>query len=144
MSWDFTDEPLTESVGGYTTKPFSANGDETPSDTTIDPPSTTPNNPSVEDLMALGEDFTSEYTGDYVPGLRDTPHDRDEYEDKTRRGMAYSLVGILALIVIGVFASLWFGGVSVKDVAEFGFILGPIVALVSAATGFYYGSSQTK
>lgn len=33
-----------------------------------------------------------------------------------------------------------FGIIAVDEIKEFGVILGPLVALVSAATGFYYGT----
>lgn len=33
-----------------------------------------------------------------------------------------------------------FGIIAVDEIKEFGVILGPLVALVSAATGFYYGN----
>ena len=33
-----------------------------------------------------------------------------------------------------------FGIITVDEIKEFGVILGPLVALVSAATGFYYGT----
>lgn len=33
-----------------------------------------------------------------------------------------------------------FGVIAVDEIKEFSVILGPLVALVSAATGFYYGT----
>ena len=37
-------------------------------------------------------------------------------------------------------AGVVFGVIPVDEIEEFGVILGPLVALVSAATGFYYAT----
>ena len=37
---------------------------------------------------------------------------------------------------------LYCGSIKVGDLKEFGVILGPVVTLVSAATGFYYGTKS--
>ncbi len=67
-------------------------------------------------------------------------YDPRPLEDKARRRIAYLLIALLALVVIALLAMVVFDVISVEDIKEFGVILGPLVALVSAATGFYYGT----
>ena len=47
---------------------------------------------------------------------------------------------LLALLVIALLAMVVFDIITVDEIKEFGVILGPLVALVSEATGFYYGT----
>lgn len=61
-------------------------------------------------------------------------------EDQARRIIAYFLIGLLAMVVLGLLAMVVLGIIAVDEIKEFGVILGPLVALVSAATGFYYGT----
>lgn len=61
-------------------------------------------------------------------------------EDQARRTIAYILIGLLAVVVLGLLAMVVFGTIAIDEIKDFGVILGPLVALVSAATGFYYGT----
>lgn len=77
-----------------------------------------------------------------------TPRSGDKYdsrpqEDQARRIIAYFLIGLLAIVVLGLLAMVVLGIIAVDEIKEFGVILGPLVALVSAATGFYYGTKES-
>ena len=61
-------------------------------------------------------------------------------EDRARRIIAYALIGLLAFVVLGLLGMVVSRIIAVGEIKEFGVILGPLVALVSAATGFYYGN----
>lgn len=63
-------------------------------------------------------------------------------EDGARRTIAYALVGLLAIIVFAVLLLLAFGVVEVTELKDFSVLLGPVITLVSAATGFYYGTKS--
>ena len=67
-------------------------------------------------------------------------YDPRPLEDKARRRIAYLLIALLALLGIALLARVVFDIITVDEIKEFGVILGPLVALVSAATGFYYGT----
>lgn len=67
-------------------------------------------------------------------------YDPRPLEDKARRRIAYFLIALLALLIIALLAMVVFDIITVDEIKEFGVILGPLVALVSAATGFYYGT----
>ncbi len=68
------------------------------------------------------------------------PYDPRPQEDKARRNIAYALIGLLFLVVFAIIGLVAMGGIEVVDIKEFSVIIGPLVALVSAATGFYYGN----
>ena len=79
----------------------------------------------------------------HVPDSRGgTIYDPRPPEDKARRRIAYLLIALLALLIIALLAMVVFGIITVGDIKEFGAILGPLVALVSAATGFYYATKR--
>lgn len=79
---------------------------------------------------------TPEIRGDYDPG---------RYQDATRSYIAYWLLGLLTLMVAGGFGMLLIVPTvtfeNLKSILEL--VFGPIVALVSAATGFYFGAQQS-
>lgn len=70
------------------------------------------------------------------------PYDPRPHEDAARRNIAYLLIGLLWLIVAGCLLLISFGVIDMDHIKEFSIILGPVVALVSAATGFYYGTKS--
>ena len=72
------------------------------------------------------------------------PYDPRPQEDSARRRIAYLLIWLLWLIVLGMLLMLYCGSIEVEDLKEFSIILGPIVTLVSAATGFYYGTKSNS
>ncbi len=88
-------------------------------------------------------------SAEYYSGDRDVKYEvGDEYdprphEDAARRNIAYLLIGLLWVIVLGIFILLMFDCIALIDIKEFAVLLGPIVALVSAATGFYYGTKNS-
>ena len=69
-------------------------------------------------------------------------YDPRPLEDKARRRIAYLLIALLALMIVALLAGVVVGVIPVSEMKEFGVILGPLVALVSAATGFYFASKR--
>ena len=71
-------------------------------------------------------------------------YDPAQYQDTTRSYIAYWLLLLLTLLILSTFGSLFVIQTitfeNVKSIIEL--ILGPIIALVSAATGFYFGAQQ--
>jgi hypothetical protein len=101
---------------------------------------------SNEDTASNSLDFTGDRTTtDQVtaPQVGDK-YDPRPHEDGARRTIAYLLIGLLWLIVSGILILLGFGTISVDNIKEFGVILSPIITLVSAATGFYYGTKSNS
>ncbi len=85
-----------------------------------------------------------------APGLNkpaeEGGYDPDRYRDTTRSYIAYWLLFLLTLVILGSFASL---ATLERDKLSFEnlrglleLIFGPLVALVSAATGFYFGAQS--
>jgi hypothetical protein len=71
-------------------------------------------------------------------------YDPGRYQDATRSYIAYWLLTLLTLMVLGGFGMLF----ALEEVtfehlkSILDLVFGPIVALVSAATGFYFGAQQ--
>ena len=79
----------------------------------------------------------------HVPAPRGgKTYDPRPLEDKARRRIAYLLIALLALVIVALLAGVVFGVIPVSETKEFDVILGPLVALVSAATGFYFASKR--
>ncbi len=70
-------------------------------------------------------------------------YDPRRQEDGARKAIAYGLISLLWLVVGAMFLLIAFGRIAVADIKEFAVVLGPVVTLVSAATGFYYGTKST-
>jgi hypothetical protein len=88
-------------------------------------------------------DLTGDRTvSDQVPATQFRDYDPRPQEDGARRTIAYLLIGLLGFVVSGMLILLWFRIIDVDHSKEFGVILNPIIALVSAATGFYYGTKS--
>ena len=79
----------------------------------------------------------------HVPAPRGgKTYDPRPLEDKARRRIAYLLIALLALVIVALLAGVVFGVIPVSEIEEFDVILGPLVVLVSAATGFYFASRR--
>jgi hypothetical protein len=74
----------------------------------------------------------------------DRDYDSRPVEDGARRTIAYLLIGLLWLVVGAMFILIAFGSIAIADIKEFAVVLGPVVTLVSAATGFYYGTKSSQ
>jgi hypothetical protein len=71
-------------------------------------------------------------------------YDPRPHEDGARRTIAFLLLGLLWLVISAILLMLAYGSIKIDELERFGVLLGPIVALVSAATGFYYGTKASK
>ncbi len=72
------------------------------------------------------------------------PYDPEPLREQLRGWIAVGLLILLALVVAAALAALFLriDSNSIKDVISL--ILSPIVGLVSAVTGFYYGSTKGR
>ena len=87
-------------------------------------------------------DFTVEQPVSRGDELTKVPYDPRPHEDKARRRIAYWLLGILSVLLIWILGLVSLGTITIEQLKEFSIILGPVITLVSAATGFYYGTKQ--
>lgn len=89
-------------------------------------------------------DDSLDFTGDDVKPENEIQkpleYDPRPIEDGARRNIAYALIAILGFLIIAIIELLWSKKINLTDLKEFAVILGPIITLVSAATGFYYGT----
>lgn len=74
-------------------------------------------------------------------------YDPDEFRDQARKRITYWLLALLTVLFVGAFLSLFLiqgepTFEQLKTLLEL--LLGPLVALVSAATGFYFGAQSAK
>ncbi len=71
------------------------------------------------------------------------PYDPARDRESTRGRIAFCLIGTLAGMVIFILLLLWFHPDRVQEVKDVTEILyAPIVGLVGAATGYYFGSHE--
>lgn len=95
------------------------------------------------DVVVEELDYSSDKTSDKFTGtVKVEAYDSRPHEDGARRTIAYLLLGLLWVIIGSVLIMVAYGSITVDDVKEFSVITGPVVALVSAATGFYYGTKS--
>lgn len=104
-----------------------------------------------QDVEAEALDFTEKDQFVAIPDKRPfdvdlvtTAYDPRPHEDGARRAIALLLIGLLWLVVAAMLELLAFRTITVVDLKEFAVLLGPIVTLVSAATGFYYGTKSNS
>ena len=71
-------------------------------------------------------------------------YDPRPHEDGARRTIAYLLIGLLWFLVGGILVLLGTGSITVAEIKDFSVVLGPVVTLVSASTGFYYGTKYNS
>lgn len=106
--------------------------------------------PSAQAVPAMPEassdtlDLTDPDAGDtaVVAPRLGNDYDPRPHEDQARRHIAYLLIGLLWIVVAGLLILVAWGGIQVQDIKDFAVLLGPVVTLVSAATGFYYGTKS--
>lgn len=98
-------------------------------------------NPVIAGELNLIDEAPSEETPGSMPTVG-AEYDSRPQEDAARRNIAYLLIGLLCGIILGIFILLLAKTIQLSDIKEFAVILGPVVALVSAATGFYYGTKK--
>src|SRR5689334_4084676 len=93
------------------------------------------------DFVDLGSAEGSE------PEPQTIPYDPSRDRESIRGWIALSLIGLLALVTIASFAFMWRHPGNSKELHDLLEVLyGPLIALVGAATGYYFGAhaSQTK
>ena len=92
-----------------------------------------------EDLRNLTTDSDTESDIDDV--FLEEDYNPRPQEDSARRRIAYILLGLLAIVLIWALVSITLLPDSEERIVKvLEIVLGPIIALVSAATGFYFGS----
>jgi hypothetical protein len=75
--------------------------------------------------------------------ITDSSYDSRPQEDQARRNIAYCLIALLFFICIASFITLWCTKIPVEQITKIlQILLGPVIALVSAMTGVYYGTKS--
>ena len=88
-------------------------------------------------------DLSKEAPGGAKKPFKEEPYDPREQEDTARRKIAYILLAMLGIVLAWALASITICPSSEKSTVEvLQIVWGPIIALVSAATGFYFGAKS--
>jgi len=100
-------------------------------------PTPPPIQPDVDQL-----DWTEEVSSEAIAKRPEAGpfYDPRPKEDEARRRIAYTLIALLWTLVVGILLMIALKSITVADIEAFAVLLGPVVTLVSAATGFYYGT----
>lgn len=97
---------------------------------------------SVQSSVTTGEPLELEEPepGPARPSITTIPLPLDVQREITRGRIAAALLAILGFLVAGSFVSLWFGWASSTELdALLTLLFAPVIGLVGAATGFYFG-----
>lgn len=63
--------------------------------------------------------------------------------ERTRSLLAFLLLGLLTLVIVAMLALVWSGDLEVSQLGDVSAVLvTPIVGLLGAATGYYYGQKD--
>jgi len=80
-------------------------------------------------------------SADNVPAFQTIPYDPARARESVRGWIALSLIALFALMMSVSFAFMWVHPDRSKELHDLlALLLGPLVALVGAATGYYFGS----
>lgn len=111
-------------------------------DITPSPPGKGPPSGSEASLTGEPVDLSAEIPSAVHPQTIPTgvPFDPEPQRERIRGWIALGLLVMLALVLLLTFISMWAGMNAEVLQTVLTIIFGPLVALVSAATGFYYGS----
>ena len=72
------------------------------------------------------------------------PYNPEPERERMRGWIALSLLAMLAVVLLLAFISMWAGMKAEVLQTVLTIIFGPLVTLVSAATGFYYGTRSSS
>lgn len=75
-----------------------------------------------------------------IPPIPTSTFDPEPERERIRGRIALTLLAMLAGVLLLTFISMWFGMNAEVLRTVLTIVFGPLVTLVSAATGFYYGS----
>lgn len=79
------------------------------------------------------------------PVYQTVPYDPRRYQENVRGIIALFLVGLMAATIAASFILLWIHPDRSKELHDLlALIFGPLVALVGAATGYYFGSRAAE
>jgi Holin of 3TMs, for gene-transfer release len=93
---------------------------------------------SVEPL-----DLTADQIVAPTPTFEEKAYDPRPQEDSARRRIAYILLALLGFVLVWSLGYVSFYPMQVEAIAKIlQLVLSPLIALVSAATGFYFGSKN--
>jgi hypothetical protein len=102
--------------------------------------SASPAAPAAEDFVRWPLSATRKFK---APAIVEQDYDPRPQEDQARRNIAYCLIALLFFICLSSFKTIWCTNIPVEDVMKIvQILLGPVIALVSAATGFYDGTKS--
>jgi hypothetical protein len=98
-----------------------------------------------EDNDYFDQNADSDNESDNKNVFQEEAYNPGPQEDSARRRIAYILLGLLSVVLIWALVSITLRPESDEHIVKvLEIVLGPIIALVSAATGFYFGSKQTR
>ena len=110
------------------------------------PPSPPGNIPPGSESSLTEEpiDLSAQKPSAVYPQPPTAPYNPEPQRERMRGWIALGLLGMLAGVLLLTFISMWVGMKAEVLQTVLTIIFGPLVALVSAATGFYYGSRSSS
>lgn len=84
----------------------------------------------------------SEFVEDVPPASGKLVDGRPSHTDRTRRDIAYALLGLMGVTIVGTLVAVVFGRLTVDEMKEVSLLITPIATLTGTAIGFYFASDQ--
>lgn len=103
--------------------------------------------PAPSNAGSAGEvlDLTAEPVGPPSAPPQKKPYDPSPHRERMRGIIVLTLLGILAGIIAAAFIALWLEAISSADLQTLlNLVFSPIIGLVGAAAGFYYGGRSEE
>jgi hypothetical protein len=114
-------------------------------DITLSPPGNVTPSGSESSLASESADFSAQPPPTVEPSIPEGGRfDPEPQRERIRGYVALGLLGMLALVLVLAFISMWCRMELEVLRTVLTIIFGPLVTLVSAATGFYYGSRSSS
>ncbi|AMM22781.1 hypothetical protein AX769_21840 (plasmid) [Frondihabitans sp. PAMC 28766] len=97
--------------------------------------------PLVDRRFNEADDQIAPGTG---PAIGPAPFVKDKHDATTRRALAFTVIGLVAVLYGAAVLGILAGWISSDELGKVALVLGPIQALAAAVLGFYFGQDQSK
>ena len=97
------------------------------------------------EILPLAQENFGPPASSPIPGPAAVPYNPERARENYRGVIALILIALMGALITASFTLFWIHPDRSKDLQQFfSLIFGPVVALVGAATGYYFGSQSAN